>query len=66
MNMVCIELYRIFINNQIQKKNPHILKALHNIYEASKDQDIYLVCWCHPLPCHADVIKEIIEQGNFK
>ena len=21
-----------------------------------------LVCWCAPLPCHADVLKELLEQ----
>ena len=24
-------------------------------------KDIYLLCWCDPLPCHAQPIKELIE-----
>ena len=25
-----------------------------------------LVCWCAPLPCHADVLKELLEQRIAK
>lgn len=25
-------------------------------------QDVILMCWCQPLPCHGQVIKEAIEQ----
>lgn len=29
-------------------------------------RDIHLVCWCHPLPCHGDIIKEYIETGKIE
>lgn len=39
---------------EIQKEFNKIL----NYYLEGKD--IYLLCWCHPLPCHAQVIVELI------
>lgn len=24
--------------------------------------NIHLVCWCAPLPCHADIIKRVVEE----
>lgn len=46
------------------------LKRLIKMYLAG--QDITLICWCAPLPCHGDVIKAAIiriserikENGN--
>ncbi len=46
-----IELYRSWLWLQIRHKNPRILNALRDIQD-----DSVLVCWCHPLPCHAEVI----------
>lgn len=28
--------------------------------------DVHLVCWCAPLPCHADIIKQYIEVEYLK
>lgn len=25
-------------------------------------KDVILMCWCHPLPCHGDTIKENVEK----
>jgi hypothetical protein len=36
------------------------LERLKNIAIAGK-KDLRLDCWCYPLPCHADVVKEAIE-----
>jgi len=27
----------------------------------AKKGDLYLGCWCAPLPCHGDVVKKAIE-----
>ena len=44
-----IRLYRIWLEDKI-KRDVHYLDEL-------KDHD--LVCWCAPLPCHADVLLEL-------
>lgn len=36
---------------------------LHRLTEQAQQGDITLVCWCAPLPCHADVIKAKIEAA---
>lgn len=35
---------------------------LHRLTELARSGDLHLYCWCFPLPCHADVIKEEIER----
>ena len=47
-----IELYRSWLWLQIRHKSTRILNALKQL-----DEDSVLVCWCHPLPCHAQVIE---------
>lgn len=37
-------------------------KELDELKELSKTQDIFLGCFCHPKPCHANVIKEYLEN----
>jgi hypothetical protein len=34
-----------------------VLTILHK----ARAHHVYLVCWCAPLPCHADVIKEYVD-----
>ena len=44
-----IELFRTYAQ--------HILKTAPNWVEPLRGKD--LVCWCAPLPCHADVLLEL-------
>lgn len=44
-----IEKYRDYILS-----NPDLLGSLHEL--AGKD----LGCWCKPLPCHGDVLEELL------
>ena len=32
------------------------------LWRISQQGDLELVCWCSPLPCHGDVLKELIEE----
>ena len=42
-------------------------KAFDEIYECYKDgEDIYLGCFCSPLPCHADYIAKKLQQKLIK
>ena len=41
--------------------------AIDKIYELYKTgEDVYLECYCKPLRCHADVIKEKLEKRLLK
>lgn len=46
-----IERYREYI-----LRRPDLLAQLPNL----KGKD--LVCWCAPLPCHGDVLLELVEE----
>lgn len=46
-----IELYRQWALN-----NPVLLNSLHELRGKT------LGCWCKPLPCHGDVLVELVEQ----
>ena len=38
---------------------PNLVEPLWRI---SQQGDLELECWCSPLPCHGDVLKELIEE----
>ncbi|MDX2503676.1 MAG: DUF4326 domain-containing protein [Gammaproteobacteria bacterium] len=58
----CIELFE---QNWAQFiTDPLVKDELNGIYRQVKEgQNIALQCWCAPLPCHGDVIKEKIEAA---
>ena len=42
-------------------------KKIDDIYDMySQGKEIFLGCWCHPLPCHGDIIKNFIEMKYIK
>lgn len=47
--------------------NIEYTKLIDEIYEKYKNgEEIYLGCWCHPLSCHGDIIKQKLEQKLIK
>lgn len=45
-----VRRYRLHI-----KRNPLLIQQLADL------KPVALVCWCAPLPCHADVLAELLE-----
>jgi hypothetical protein len=48
--------YRSWLWQQIQTGDEAVLEALRAI-----DEQTVLICWCHPHPCHGDVVKAAAE-----
>ena len=57
-----IELYAIWLKERLEAGDVAVRAAMNNIYVMAKKGDINLVCYCVPLKCHCEVIKEIIEK----
>lgn len=55
--------YRNWLYEKMNSDSPQLaeLYRLKKLYD--QGQDLVLLCWCAPKPCHGDVIKEILEQG---
>lgn len=61
-----IDAYRIYFK-KMYGVNEEFTKAFDNIYEHYKNgEDIYLQCFCKPLPCHGDVIAEELQKKLVK
>jgi hypothetical protein len=52
--------YRVWLKFQISSGNKQVLDELSKIKE-----DSILVCWCKPLSCHGDIIKEVLGETNY-
>lgn len=49
------------------RSNLKFKSAVDEIYSKYKSgEDVFLECYCHPLPCHCDVIKQKLEQRLLK
>lgn len=60
-----ISLYRIYLKKVISNRehNPRAHDEFFRLLDlVRKGQPLELVCWCVPLPCHAEVIKEELEK----
>lgn len=61
-----IELYRVWLNEQIANNNPTVLAELNRLgNKAIDDKGLALQCFCYPKPCHGEVIKEKLVQAMY-
>ena len=61
-----INAYRIYFK-RAYGKDEELTKAFDEIYEHYKNgEDVYLQCFCKPLPCHGDVIAEVLQKKLIK
>ena len=57
-----IEAYKIYFNELYGKDN-ELTKAFDEIYEHYKNgEDVFLQCFCKPLPCHGDFLAEQLQK----
>lgn len=54
--------YEIYLRNCISSKDAKVCAEMNRIYKAAVNGEVNLVCYCAPNPCHADVIKKIIDD----
>lgn len=56
-----ITRYREWLIEQLQKQNSPQFKELLRLAQiVGKEGKLVLRCWCAPLPCHADVIRDLV------
>ena len=61
-----IQAFRAYFN---EKMNPtysdeinYFYDNMYKLLDLAKKQDINLVCYCKPQPCHGDIIKEWLDK----
>lgn len=58
-----IRAYGPWLEEQIKARDPAIIAALTELMVAARQGDITLQCWCAPLSCHAEKIREVLERA---
>lgn len=57
----CIEMYKVWLDDQIKTGNEHVIDALDHIAnKVIRRENVKLLCFCKPKACHGDVIKKAI------
>lgn len=56
-----VESYRPYFYEQLGNNRAFIDAINSLIFKYKKERKLVLVCWCFPLACHGDIIKEYIE-----
>jgi len=59
-----IEKYMEWILDNIRADNEKIHAELDRLYAIAQKQELILICWCAPKPCHGDVIKDFVLHRN--
>ena len=60
---IAIGKYQKYLDKCIKDNVFNIHSSLQHLLKKYKaGEEIHLVCWCHPLPCHATAIKQLIED----
>lgn len=59
---VC-EKYKTYFYQRLKNSSPAFRNALRELYKIHKEfGQLRLFCWCYPKQCHAETIKEFLEQ----
>jgi hypothetical protein len=62
---LAIESYQRWLSEKIKNRDEDVLSSLRHILTRHKaGEDLNLVCYCKPLSCHGDILKEIIEKNE--
>ena len=56
-----IQKYRRWLWQEMQHRQGQVYIELQNLLRIARTGDLTLVCWCHPEPCHADVLRACLE-----
>lgn len=56
-----IQMYRRWLWARIQANDEAVMKELFRLAWKAKQDHVLLGCWCHPGPCHADVVQSCVE-----
>lgn len=57
-----IAQYREWLLKKLETSNPTSKAFMALVHHYRKEGELVLICWCKPSACHADVIKEFIEE----
>jgi hypothetical protein len=65
--MECIEAYKIWLIAELRSNRYNNVTRYFNFLrnEIYVRGDIHLICHCAPLPCHAQVIAELLLKGEL-
>ena len=56
-----IEHYRDWLNEKIAKNDAAVNDSLNQLVDyVESGKAIALLCWCHPKPCHGNIIKDVV------
>lgn len=61
---VC-DAYEEYLDNEITKKNPVIIKELDRLRNIHNQRQLTLVCFCHPKRCHGLTIRNYLLKGTI-
>ena len=60
-----VEKYAKLLAEQMLNHNSSMFKEVAKIAQALREgKDVILMCWCHPLQCHGDVVMEAVLALN--
>lgn len=58
-----VENYTDWFGDKVAEQDPVVMNELRRLWKLWKTKgELRLQCWCAPLKCHAEVIKEFLEE----
>lgn len=59
----CIAAFEVMLKEKLTKKDPAFCGEMNRLFKIAKEKgELTLVCFCKPLGCHGDVVKQILEE----
>lgn len=60
---VVIKMYHTWLTKKINDNDPVVCNELNRLVDLAQQGELKLQCFCAPLPCHGDVIKQVLLEA---
>ena len=61
-----VDKFGPYLEQELRRGNPEICEFFKKLQVRHfRKEDIYLRCFCKPLRCHGDIIKELLENSKY-
>lgn len=55
-----IRLFEGWLEEQLRRRDPRVCAELRRLYDLAQQGPLELSCWCVPLACHGEVIRDVL------
>lgn len=59
---LALQAYRDWLKSQLRDSQTPAALEILRLSQTALEEQVTLLCWCTPAPCHGDIVREAVEK----